>query len=136
MGVPMEEAVRQWGILQRWLSRALDRNPHQPSLDLVLEEVKAKRAQVWVLADEDQRLLGAGVTKIVHEDGLWILRLMLYAGDLPEDEMLNALNELEAWGMLHKVDKFQVLGRRGWVKKLPGFKEAYTAVERDLRRLN
>ena len=91
----------------------------------VWHRIETSRAQLWTSEKS------AVVTMLkVAETGLKDCHCWLAGGDL--DECLHLHTVIEAWARENDCDRMTIVGRRGWKKALPDYREAATTFMKDI----
>jgi hypothetical protein len=109
-----------------WIQDALDRDIGTHDIDDVWAAIEHEAAQLWPYKNS------AIVTTVESYPKGKALRWWLVGGDL--DELLDAEIEISKWAEEQGCDLIFAGGRRGWVRTLPGYSEAYTVVFKKLPR--
>ena len=108
-----------------WLAEAVDSYGRTHGKDDVWREIEAGDAQFWPFPSS------AIVTNInKYPTGLKEFRFWLAGGDL--DELQAAEPHLAAYAKGLGCQSITICGRRGWVRSLPGYREAATLMSKDL----
>lgn len=101
-----------------------------PGFDEAFERklVEAQDRQLWLMVDDGKVL--AAVTTEVSEEPEKVISVM-NGGGVDMDRWLDAFEgRLDEWAKAIGATRLRVVGRRGWVRRLPHFKEVGTIVEK------
>lgn len=102
---------------------------YQPST--VLLKCLNTEAQLWCIFD-DGRPIGAAVTEIIDKDLRRDCNIWLCAGSYSDQARDSLLREIEDWARKVGCERVQLVGRRGWEKKLPGYRRTRVILEKRL----
>lgn len=130
--MPVDEYVRFWPQIEA----ELDKVPHiwedYFTKDYLREVPFHQELMVWCTLDKGAVMMVIFAQFIEVPRGKGICFLLALGQGL--DEALPQLESTyEHLGQVMECDFVEVRGRRGWLKKLPGFKEDYTVMSRQLR---
>lgn len=117
---------REFVRCRQWIQDALDRDVGTHDIDDVWAAIECEAAQLWPYTNS------AIVTTVETYPQCKVLRFWLAGGDL--DELLAGEVEISAWAEQQGCALNSFGGRRGWVRTLPGYSEAYTVVVKRLAR--
>lgn len=95
----------------------------------VVQALNAGEFQLWVAMGRGNVIM-ALVTEIADYPMRRICTAV-FAGGQDLDQCLPLLAEIEQWARENGCHRFDVNGRRGWVKTLSGFREQDTSVTKD-----
>ena len=91
-------------------------------------------AQCWVVIEED-KIIGAGLTEIMHYAQHKTLHIILFSGSNFEEQS-KMFPVVEQFARDSGCKSIEQWGRQGWAKTLPryvpGFKQAYVVMRKDL----
>ncbi len=96
-----------------WIQAALDRDIGTHEFPDVWELIESGKAQLWPSAKS------AVVTALEYFPRKTVLRYWLCGGDL--DDCLSLQEMIETWAKSAGATDVIIGGRKGWLKKLPGF---------------
>ena len=118
--------LNQWERCSAWICAALEKSGSAYSVDDVLAEVEAGRAQFW----PGERC--ALVTQILTYPQEKRIRVWLAGGDL--DEIRSFMDMGRTWASQIGATAIELVGRRGWAKVLgdDGFKEQCVHLVKEL----
>lgn len=108
-----------------WLQSALDKTLGEYALEHVWNYIESGRAQIWPTPN-------ACMVTVVEDypTGLRTIKCWLAGGRL--SELMPLLNTIENYGRKAGCHKAVIVGRRGWIRQIPGCRERYTIVAKDL----
>jgi hypothetical protein len=109
-----------------WLEEAAKPYGNTTSREHVYQRLIEGRAQLWV--DET----AAVVTSIeTHDTGLTEVLGWLAGGDI--EGVLRLHDKIETWAREAGIDRLLITGRKGFLKKFPGYRVIATTIVKDLR---
>ena len=112
-----------WDRAAPLLQRAVDRQDTHALADVKVE-VEAGRAQLWCGMDS------ALVTEVAIYPRRKVCRIWLAAGDMTE--LVHAmLPDVEAWAAEKGCDGMEVIGRHGWARVLPEYRQPHTILTKE-----
>lgn len=94
------------------IERALAKGGATHSVQDVLNEIEAGRAQLWIKGD------ALIVTQIINDPTARTLHFWLTTGSL--DPVLKLHEEVKEWGRTMSCTRATLTGRRGWLRTLAG----------------
>lgn len=101
----------------------------------VLRQAKTMDAQLWGYHD-GERLRGVVATRI-HATALGKLCSLWVCIGIDADELMGGFYaEIERWARSIGCYAMEIVGRPGWVRKLPGFKKKAVVLEKRLMEMN
>lgn len=112
-----------WPHAEPHLARVADFNAEY-ELDLLQKKLR----QLWLVVD-DGKVLAAMTTEVTDEPEKVIT--VVNAGGRDLDRWQDAFEaKVDAWAADIGATRARVIGRRGWVRRLPHFREVATIVEK------
>lgn len=132
-GIQREELNYVWADVKDYLQQALDKAAGEYDLVDVWRLLDDRKAQLWVLYEEPDVILGACVTEIVEYPRKKVVNLWLAAGTAM-DIWFEHMSFLEAWARRNNAQSVRWMGRKGFEKlSAPhGFKTKYIVIEKEL----
>lgn len=117
--------VDEWVRCEPFIQRAVDRSEGCFDIEHVWGQIANGNAQLWP-GDAS-----AVVTRIEqHPSGIKSLLGWLAGGEMEEVKAL-ALRA-EQWAKSHGCTRVEIVGRRGWLRSMPGYREAFTVLVKEL----
>lgn len=109
-------------------------NGRYDAVDLYNNLVLNKES-LWTVVDDDEKIMGIILTQLHNYPQKKVFCIQYAAGDGLDDCIDEALDILEKTAVRHGCNSMQVMGRRGWVKKLQSYdwKEEFVIVSKDLK---
>lgn len=106
------------------LSKVIEEGLNDYSEDQIYNLLTAQRVEAW---REGDNLL---VTQLVEFSGGRICCLAYGSGEL--ETICKMVKNIEKLACERGVHRLRIIGRRGWLKALDGFREVQTVMEKDL----
>lgn len=121
-----------WPVVQPMLQRAIDYNGGDFDSDYIIHSLVQDTMQLFVGYNEKD-IIYAAVTEILVYQNKKALRIVLMAGKDMDSWVDTKL--FEKFGKLEGCDRIEIVGRKGWVKKLlsKGYKQTHYIVTKELR---
>jgi hypothetical protein len=129
-----EEALQYWPTIAPILSLARDTGQGESSMIDYMNKILNNVAQCWVVI-EDDKIIGAGLTEILNYAQHKTLHIILFSGSNFEEQskMFPVVEQFARDSGCKSIEQY---GRKGWAKTLPkyvpGFKQAYVVMRKDL----
>lgn len=118
--------VDNWVRCEPMLQRAVDEADAGFDLRFVWDEIISNRAQFWPGATS------IGVSRLANApNGSQSCICWLCAGD-GLDEIRKTLATVRAWAKGIGCSRMEIIGRRGWLRALSGFRETATILVEDI----
>ena len=121
----MSDAESTWKKLTPRIKKILEDSGGTHQLSDVLDQICAGKAQIWPVGNS------LVITQVVDSPRKRTAVIWLAAGDLAE--LVQVETEIQAWAEEMDCDRIVINGRRGWLRTLPGYREIYSTLEKDLR---
>ena len=116
-------SVDQWARCSKYIEDALEYAGGSHTLQDVMLAVAEGKAQFFPLDKS------AIVTEIVDYPQKAMCRIWLAGGDL--DELLEAEAAIAAWAKTLGCSGMEIIGRRGWSRKLESYRESAVVLMKD-----
>jgi hypothetical protein len=113
-----------WNQHRHSVALALDRGNVGTSIEAVERWLFSGEAQLWLTRH------GVGVTQLTKQDGQMLCTLVAFTGDYPKCKQ--NLATLEQFAREVGCERFMVLGRKGWARRLPDYRSPYIVLEKSL----
>lgn len=135
-GIPAAQLGDWWPLAIPHIERVLARGNAMMTLDDVREFVASELMQLWVLWDDRQaKVRGAGVTEIcIYPRAKTCICRLFSADDDMRAQWLPKLGVIEEWAKAKGCDAVEVIGRPGWRRILPGYRQCHVTLRKDLGR--
>lgn len=123
--IPPENIEDIWGLAEKEISRAISASGNRTTLEEQKELLKGAERQLWFVWDTS---LQAIVTTKVFRG---VCTIELCAGH-DMGAWLHLLETIEDWAQSEGCREVELLGRAGWVSKLPKYKRRAILLTRRL----
>lgn len=127
--MPPEHARAYWPHIKEHIERALEYGWNTP--EEVLALIENAQAQCW-FAYDDEKVYGVWITRIEQSDiGRYCL-VWLAGGERANQWVPMVTEHTEPWAKSQGCEHMQVVGRKGWVKRLPEYKWTAVVLRKEL----
>lgn len=103
---------------------------HRATQDDELNLVLEGNAQLWISID-DGAVTGAAITRFIDYPQAFTFCILTMAGD--GSDWNHLIQDLELFAANHGCTHMEIMGRRGWLRRLDGYEESFTTI---CKRLN
>lgn len=133
--VATEHVLKALETAGRYLEEALEHDGEQSSLEELTEALLADELDLWLILDQEQRLVGAVTTGFLIYTDRAAMEIRTLSTALPRTEWMPLFDVLEAWAKAHNCTEIEMTGRVGWKKVLPelGFGERFVTMVKGIR---
>ena len=121
--VPPAKAREYWPYVEPHVEKALEYGWNQP--EEVLELIANAQAQCWMAID-GEKVMGVWVTRVEQSERGRFCLVWLAAGEKVHEWLHLVTEKVEPWAKENGCSEMQIVGRKGWVRRLPDYK--WTAV--------
>lgn len=106
------------------------------SLDDMLDRIEGGMFQLWVIRNEDKKVMFVLISEILHYPKIKVLHLIVACGEKIED-VASYIDLPEIWGAQLGLEMCEVIGRPGWEKILTprGYTKTTVTLIKDLKRM-
>lgn len=113
-----------WPMIVPYVQKAVDYSEGKTTLKETVADLVAKRKQLWVVIDNDKKIISAAVSMLQKfESGLVLATINLLGGENGSlSEILELRPEFEKWAKTEGCNRVDILARKGWAPKLPDYK--------------
>jgi hypothetical protein len=124
--VPPARVPQVWTAVHGAIAHALRRGNVGSEIEQVERDLFNELAQLWVASG------GVAVTQITksRHRTYRTCTLIAFAGDYAS--CVEYLPMLEEFGRREGCSRFVILGRKGWKRRLAGYREPYVVLEKEL----
>lgn len=130
-----EETVNNWPLLSIYLDKVIEKGQGESSLVDYLRKVITNYAQCWAVLDENDNIVGVGLTEFLQYAQHKTLHIIAFSGSNFEEQS-KVFPTVEQFAKDTGCKAIEQWGRPGWAKILPqyvpGFKQAYVVMRKDL----
>jgi hypothetical protein len=129
-----EQTIENWPTLSRYLRKVLQHGQGESTLTDYLTKVLTGYAQCWAVL-EGTAIVGVGLTEFLNYSQHKTLHIIAFSGGNFEEQS-KVFPTVEAFAKENNCKAIEQWGRPGWAKVLPkyvpGFKQAYVVMRKDL----
>jgi len=133
--LPPEQVVEHWKTISDLLSKVLEHSQGESTLTDYLKKILNEHVHCWVVVDDNQNIIGTGLTQYLQYSQHKTLHIIAFSGSNFEDQS-KVFPTVEQFARDSGCKAIEQWGRPGWAKVLPkyvpGFKEAYVVMRKDL----
>lgn len=130
------EVAEHWHLVKDYLKRALEHGAGESTLADYLAKIMNYQAQLWVVLDEGQHVVAAGMTKFIQYSRHKTLHLVALGGDNLND-WGDTFSVVEQFARDNGCVAIEQWGRPGWSRVLPkivpGFETVYHVMRKELK---
>jgi len=130
-----DQVSEHWSVINGFLSKAIDYGQGESTTTDYLRKVLNNQAHCWAVIDEERNIVGAGLTQFINYAQHTTLHVISFSGDDFENQS-KVFETVEQFARDAGCKSIEQWGRKGWAKLLPkyvpGFKEVYTVMRKDL----
>jgi hypothetical protein len=129
-----EQTVENWPTLSRYLRQVIEHGQGESTLTDYLTKVLINIAQCWAVV-EGGTIVGVGLTEFLQYTQHKTLHIIAFSGSNFEEQS-KVFPTVEQFARDNGCKAIEQWGRQGWAKVLPqyvpGFKQAYVVMRKDL----
>lgn len=134
--LPPELALKHWLTISQYLIKAIEHGQGESTLTDYMRRVLNKEVHCWVVVEgEDNNIIGAGLTQVLQYAQHTTLHIIAFSGENFEEQS-KVFPTVEQFARDMGCKAIEQWGRQGWAKTLPkyvpGFKQAYVVMRKDL----
>ena len=130
-----EQALEHWPVISPILYKAKVTGQEESTMVDYMKKILNYEAQCWVIIDDNLNVTGAGLTEFMYYPQHKTLHIMLFSGNNFEEQS-KVFPTVEQFAKDSGCKAIEQWGRKGWAKVLPkyvpGFKEAYVVMRKDI----
>lgn len=116
-----------WERAAPWIKSAMERGDLGTFID-VEQDVLTGGALLWLIW-EAPIVLGATVTQIITQDDRKICMIVACGGE-DAQSWVHLISKIETYAKTEGCELMRIIGRRGWIKILPDYRESRTILEK------
>jgi hypothetical protein len=131
-GVPPRLLPTAWPLVEEWVATALRRGNADQSPDDVRRHIERETMQLWLAwANGEPRPRGVWVTEVLESArGRYCNIVVLAGGGFETWRHLEGF--LAKWAREQGCVRLTMVGRKGWARRLGGWREAAVTLERQI----
>lgn len=123
-----------WSNSVALLDKAIAFSDGKETLENIKRQVERRDMQFWVVVDFSKppfEILAAFVTRIECHPKKKVLSIP-YLGGKEAERWLDNIAIIEDFARSNGCESVEVIGRRGWIKKLPDYEPIHTVIRKVL----
>tara|TARA_R110000787_G_scaffold102309_4_gene208315 strand:+ start:95 stop:526 length:432 start_codon:yes stop_codon:yes gene_type:complete len=135
-GVPHEDVYRILPLIDKHLNNVIPYTGGRYEKQDIVEGVENKLFDLWIpINKETSDINGVVITQFTVYPRKKVFTILLCCGDHLNKWYSPMFEMLSSFAQLNKCDLAEVVGRKGWVRKLKddGFKQSVWIVEREFK---
>jgi hypothetical protein len=130
-----EQVTESWHLIKDLLKKAIDHGVGESTLTDYLARILTYQAQLWVFIDDDNRIVGVGLTKFIDYSTHRTLHIIAVAG-IEWSTWADQYYIVEKFAKENNCKAVEQWGRPGWSKILPkvipGFETVYHVMRKEI----
>tara|TARA_R100001460_G_scaffold102156_2_gene146397 strand:- start:4551 stop:4943 length:393 start_codon:yes stop_codon:yes gene_type:complete len=126
--VPKEDVIYIWDQIESYITKALDDS--YISRD-VLDGIITNKFQLFI-SWNNKEVESAIVTEVADYPRKRVLRYVLAGGKNLENWLIPIQKKIEEFAIKNHCQAVEVAGRKGWLRKLKGFKQKIYLMSKEL----
>lgn len=130
-----DQVVEHWHLVKDLLKKAIDHGVGESTLTDYLKRILNYEAQLWVFSDDEDRIVGVGLTKFINYSTHRTLHIVAVSG-VDWAEWADQYYVVEKFAKENKCKAVEQWGRPGWSKILPktipGFETVYHVMRKEI----
>lgn len=130
VAIPIDRVPIYWPHVRQWILAAFDQFPGEGSEAEALRKLSEGTWLLWVAWDDEP--IGALVTEIIVYSEFMALRIQALGGKRFLDWRDSGTAMLEKFCRHHGIKRLEFAGRKGWLRRLPGFEMNRIAMVRNV----
>jgi len=128
--------IKHWNTLSKYIAEALEHGQGESTLTDYLRRILNNEVHCWAVAEgENNNIVGAGLTQVLQYAQHSTLHIIVFSGSNFEEQS-KVFPTVEQFAKDLGCKAIEQWGRPGWAKTLPkyvpGFKQAYVVMRKDL----
>ena len=138
--IPLSVLDNVWSLVKKDIAKALAYSGNYTDSDFVLEQLKEKKFQLWVLWDKTKektidRYYGVVVTEIIQRKLKRSCNIFIVTGR-HRQKWQHLVSELEKFAIDNKCDCMELFARPGWEKIMQklNYKKTHIVLEKQLNK--
>jgi hypothetical protein len=121
-----------WPHVEAFLAAALWRSPDGDTPADALHELHDRRLLLWIVwAPDDREILAAATTRLI-EIGKGRVCVITACGGRELERWKWSIGEIEKYARAEGCIELRLMGRKGWVRMFPEFREPWAILSKEL----
>lgn len=131
-GIPAERLDEFWDRVKERLETVINRSSGDHTLESVYQDIAKEDFQLWGFFTDDLsdcRMVTVTQLTKFSTGRIWCELVFCSGEDM--EEWLPCLSMIEVWAQTNGCDGMRLIGRKGWAKVLPGYREAAVLLRKE-----
>lgn len=131
IGVSYDVLPEFWGRVKGLIEKVISRSGDH-TLESVYDDIANQNFQLWgYFTDDLSECRMVTVTQLTRFGSGRIWCELVFCSGEDMEEWLPYLSQIEVWAQTHGCDGMRIVGRKGWGRVLPGYKEAAVLLRKE-----
>lgn len=130
-GIRSDDVATVWPVVAPLLSKAVKQGRGDYNMEDMFAALTEAKWQLWITHRENGYVLAAGCTKVKVYPSKKVCLIFAVGGERL-DLWIDKQPILEAWAKENECTEMEIIGRKGWIKKLPEYEEAFTILRKKI----
>lgn len=135
LAVKPSDVPSAWPYVEEHLCRAVERCDGQVHISDIYSSLIKETQFLYVIFDVDnEKVIGAATTEVVRYPQKTAVSVVLAGGKMFDEWIEKGIYIIEEFAKMIGADSVQIIGRRGWARKLTphGYREASVVLSKTL----
>jgi hypothetical protein len=130
--VSPENVGAVWPMFKEYAERVIPLTRKRRCATQFLLDLMRNFEMLWVVMGDEGKIIGFASSAITEYDNLKMLQVRMLSGDFFSEWIDDMHQMLEDFAEKNGCDGMELIGRRGWIRKLErfGWREAFVTVEK------
>ena len=129
--VPPQNAIAIWEQVEPLLLKGIKYDDNSYSGKDLLDAVLKKEMQLWISWVD--KVESAVLTQLIDYPQFKVCRWFLAGGKNTDAWLDDLTRQVETWAIANDVKRIELVGRKGWIKKLKDYKAKHIVMIKELK---
>ena len=129
--VPPQDAGMIWKQVEPLLMKGMKYDDHSHSGKDLYDAVLEKKMQLWI--SWNGYVESAILTQLIDYPNFRVCRWFLAGGKNLHAWLDEMTHQVETWAVANEVKRIELVGRKGWIKKLKDYEEKHIVMTKELQ---
>tara|TARA_R110002012_G_scaffold212382_2_gene383462 strand:- start:238 stop:666 length:429 start_codon:yes stop_codon:yes gene_type:complete len=136
-GIPSSQIPEVWDDCVDFIELGNSKSQDEMTTQDIYELLCNAEMQLWVIINDNEKILGAGTTQILDYPNKKICRIVTLGGRNFEN-WIESINIIEEWSKTMNCESVEFFCRKGFQRKLEnyGYKQTYTVLGKELTSIH
>lgn len=123
-----------WPMIAPLVQKAVAYSKGKTTIEETAADLAAKHKQLWVVIDEEKKLVCAAVSTLQKfPSGLVLATINLLGAEVGHlKDILELRAEFESWAKTEGCNRVEIFTRKGWAPKLPDYELVANVMSKDI----